>query len=185
MALRERLAEGAERKARMRKRHEAIEGRERKRALRSASNIILVIGLLFVLGGLITGFSTRSTLEPEYTKIVDLAEDELLLVEGDVITVAERRAQLDLIVRLAFGVYFLLAAIMLGLYFWSRRSPFPAILTALCVYLAVHALVAMVDPTTLFAGLPIKIVFIVALVMGVKVALRERTARLAQDAATS
>ena len=63
---------------------------------------------------------------------------------------------------------------MFGLYPWARRSAFPAMVTGLCVYLAVVALNGVLDPSTLTRGIIFKLVFIVAITAGIKPALEER-----------
>ena len=62
---------------------------------------------------------------------------------------------------LAAGIYFIL-----GL--WSRKQPFPAILSGLFVYIVIQVMGAIADPDTLYKGIPLKIVFISGFIYGYK-----------------
>jgi hypothetical protein len=67
-----------------------------------------------------------------------------------------------------------LAAMMVALHVWSRRSPLPALVTGLAIFVTVHAVNAVLDPKTLFMGLIIKVVAIVAFAQGIRAALELR-----------
>ncbi|MEW6249262.1 MAG: zinc ribbon domain-containing protein [Planctomycetota bacterium] len=69
---------------------------------------------------------------------------------------------------------FVIAAIFFGLYIWARRSPFPAALAGLVVYLTVHLLDAIADPTTLVRGLIVKIIIILILVRAISAGAKYR-----------
>lgn len=67
-----------------------------------------------------------------------------------------------------------LGVLMVGLFVWSRRAPFPALVTALAAFITVHAVSAVLDPKTLFMGILVKIIAIVALARGVRAAFEFR-----------
>ncbi|MBL9212372.1 MAG: hypothetical protein JNL92_18065 [Opitutaceae bacterium] len=70
-----------------------------------------------------------------------------------------------------------LAAIFFGLWVWGRQHPFPALLTALIVFVTFHLLDAVFDPLSLLRGILMKIVIIVGLSTALKkayVAKREK-----------
>jgi hypothetical protein len=70
-----------------------------------------------------------------------------------------------------------LALIFFGLWIWGRKSPFPALLTALVVFVSFHLLDAVLDPATLVQGIIMKIVVLSGLGTALKkayVAKRER-----------
>ena len=71
---------------------------------------------------------------------------------------------------------YFLAVVMLVLFFWGRRSPYPAIVTALCIYLVIMALNALVDPTTLIQGIIWKVFILGAFLNGIKSAKVTRDA---------
>lgn len=62
----------------------------------------------------------------------------------------------------------MLAVIFFGLWLWGRKSPFPALLTALIVFVTFHLLDAVLDPMTLFRGIIVKIMVLVGLSTAVK-----------------
>ena len=155
-------------------------GREESRRLKRASNWLLILALMFVVFGTIFGLHNRSQAEQARVQLAQFSDDQQLTVENHTYTVAELRKKIDREVYLLFGLNYFLAVVMLGLHVWSRRSPFPAMLTGLCVYLAVIALDAIVDPKTLFQGVLIKVIFIGAMIAGIKAALQERDRRRAE-----
>jgi 4-amino-4-deoxy-L-arabinose transferase-like glycosyltransferase len=70
-----------------------------------------------------------------------------------------------------------LAAVFFGLWLWGRRHPFPALLTALIVFVTFHLLDAVLDPLSLLRGIIMKVVIIVGLCTALKkayVAKREK-----------
>lgn len=56
-----------------------------------------------------------------------------------------------------------LAVIFFGLWLWGRKSPFPALLTALIVFVSFHLLDAVLDPMALLRGIIVKIVILAGL----------------------
>lgn len=61
----------------------------------------------------------------------------------------------------------ILAIIYLVLAYWSQKKPFAALLSALLLYLMVIAVNAIVDPTTLYKGILIKIIILSFLMKGI------------------
>ena len=100
---------------------------------------------------------------------------------GDFFTAGELRSEIDAEVLFVFVANYGLAVIMFGLVFWAARSPLPATVTGLCLYLAVHVLNAIFDPTTLFQGLIWKVVIISVFVGGIKAAVSEKAASHGED----
>ncbi|MEJ2691344.1 MAG: zinc ribbon domain-containing protein [Deltaproteobacteria bacterium] len=84
------------------------------------------------------------------------------------------KSTIDKEVILVFLTNYFLASIMFALFLWASRAPFPAMLTALCVYLAIMALNGILDPKTLFQGIIIKAIFVGALIAGIKASLVAR-----------
>lgn len=70
-----------------------------------------------------------------------------------------------------------LAGIFLGLWLWGRKSPFPALLTALIVYVSFHLLDAVLDPMSLFKGIIVKILILVGLSTALKKAYMDKRQR--------
>jgi hypothetical protein len=56
-----------------------------------------------------------------------------------------------------------LAAIFFGLWLWGRKSPFPALLTALIVFVSFHLLEAVLDPMSILRGIIMKAIILAGL----------------------
>lgn len=70
-----------------------------------------------------------------------------------------------------------LGAVFFGLWIWGRKSPFPALLTALIVFVTFHLLDAVLDPMALLRGILMKVVILVGLGTALKkayIAKREK-----------
>lgn len=70
-----------------------------------------------------------------------------------------------------------LAAVFFGLWLWSKKAPFAALLTTLIVFVTFHLVDAVIDPLSLLRGILIKIVILTGLITALKkayVAKRER-----------
>lgn len=67
-----------------------------------------------------------------------------------------------------------LAAVFFGLWLWGRKSPFPALLTALVVFVSFHLLDAVFDPMSLLRGIIMKIIILAGLGAAVKKAYLEK-----------
>lgn len=65
-------------------------------------------------------------------------------------------------------VVFSIVAAFFGLYVWARRNAYPALITGLCFYLAIHGLNAVFDPTSLFKGILLKVIVLVVLVGAIR-----------------
>lgn len=147
-----------------------------KQEIKKASKWILAISIMFVIFGTIFGFIQQSQADKAYVNLSKYEDSDVLneKINGKQYTVGELKAQIDKEVKITFFTNYLLAAIMFGLYIWSYRAPFPAMITALCIYLATIALNGIIDPKTLLQGIIIKIIFISALVAGIKASLVTR-----------
>jgi hypothetical protein len=69
-----------------------------------------------------------------------------------------------------------LAGFMVVLFLWSRRSPLPAMMTALAAYLALFILQVVLDPDSVLHGVVWKLAFVITLISGIAAAL-DRGAR--------
>ncbi|MCP5049191.1 MAG: zinc ribbon domain-containing protein [bacterium] len=70
--------------------------------------------------------------------------------------------------RLEIGLTFLVGFIYLSLYFWAKKNPFAASLTALLIYLTNLIVSVGINPANLGRGIFINILIIAALTKGVK-----------------
>ncbi|MHC4859791.1 MAG: zinc ribbon domain-containing protein [Planctomycetota bacterium] len=150
--------------------------RDRKAKVAKAAMWILILAILFAGFGTLFGFIAKGQADDALLILSEHSDDQLYMVEGEVHTVAEWREIVKAEPRLIFITNYVLAAVMLGTFFWARKRAFPAIVTALCVFLAVQVLSAVVEPATLAQGWLIKILAIGAFIGGLKAALAERVA---------
>lgn len=67
-----------------------------------------------------------------------------------------------------FGI----AALFYGLYFWARRSPLPAAIVGLILFITLHLVDAIADPTQLARGLIMKIIIVVMLVQAIQAGVK-------------
>lgn len=142
-----------------------------------ASKMLLVLSVLFVIGGTIFGFMNKSEADKARAQIAQLDPSQTLVVEGKTYTLPELLKEIDREVMMVFAINYFLAVVMFGLFLWSRKAALPAMVTGLCVYIAVIALSAAIEPKSLMQGVLIKIIAIVVLVSGIKAALQERDER--------
>jgi RNA polymerase subunit RPABC4/transcription elongation factor Spt4 len=153
----------------------ALEAR-RSDAVRKAVRWMIILGVLFIVFG--TSFGVKNASEAARAKDALASFDDGMVwpveVNGKSMTVGELRRRIDFELYSLFVVNYLLALAMFGLSFWARKSPFPAMMTALCLYLAVNVLNAIVEPASLAQGWLVKILFVAAMIGGLKAALAAR-----------
>lgn len=138
-----------------------------------------VVGVVCVTFIVAFGGGTLRDVDKALTHLASFAPDERVEVEGKEYVVAELRAQVERERVQGFAVPIGLGAVFFGLFVWARRAAVPALTTALLLFVTVHAVEAVIDPTTLPRGLFLKIFFLVGLVAGLKAALAQREAVLA------
>lgn len=149
---------------------------EEQKKINRAAKWILALSILFIIFGTIFGFMQKSEAEKAKNNLAQF-EDSFVIdepINGKKYTVGELKDKIDQEVLWVFLTNYFLAVVMFGLYRWAKKSPFPAIVTALCVYLAVIVLNAIIDPLTIVQGIIIKIIFISALIAGIKSSLATR-----------
>lgn len=144
--------------------------------VRGARQAVITLAGLFTFSGVVMYFITKSevdstllTLQP-FPGDMDYPE----LINGKSLTIAEVRAMIERESLQVLALNLVLGAIMVGLWFWSKRAALSAIIAALAVFVTVHVANALVDPASLVQGLFIKIIGTVVLVRGVRAALEAR-----------
>jgi hypothetical protein len=152
---------------------------EHTKKVRSARSTIGLLSVLFTLGAIVFFFLTKTQAEQALTQLGQAGDAEFLAqpVSG-MTTVGELRAALAREPWQVLGLNLFLAAVMLGLWFWSKRALVPAIITALGIYVTVMVASAVSDPKTIVQGLFLKLVVIAALGKGVQSALAARKLEL-------
>jgi len=68
----------------------------------------------------------------------------------------------DMVVNIVLAIVFLIFAA------WAEKNPFGAILTAFILYLTVQVVNAFVEPSTIFSGIILKVIFIGAFIKGIR-----------------
>jgi hypothetical protein len=63
-------------------------------------------------------------------------------------------------------------AIFVAIYIVARTKPLAACIAALCVFWGLHVVLAVFDPTSLFSGIIVKVLFTLALINGIRSASR-------------
>jgi hypothetical protein len=66
------------------------------------------------------------------------------------------------------GYIVLMGGGYIALGFWSKRKPYSALVTGLCIFIGSIALSVILQPSSFFSGLIFKIVVIVVLIMGLE-----------------
>lgn len=73
--------------------------------------------------------------------------------------------------KVAVASTFFLGLVFSGLFFWAKKNPFGASLTALIIYATSILVQAGIEPSTLVNGIIIKVIIVLALVRGVQAGL--------------
>ncbi|GEM_PF-5726935 len=148
---------------------------EQDEKVKSASKAILAVAILFIIGGSIMGMMAVNTANEALAHLSQFADDELLELENGVkILAGELRKQVKAEPTILFILNYMLSALYFVLFFWSKRSPFPAVVIALVVYCSVQVGNAIMDPTSLISGVVIKCIVIIVLGKGLSAALAQR-----------
>lgn len=124
-----------------------IQAEELARHARKASGALIVVGILQAVFG------------------------TFLVVMAGVIA-ARQDAEQDFSVGATAIVVYGIAVLFLGLGLWARRNPLPAAITGLVVFVTVHALDAVADPTALIRGIVVKVIIVLILIRAVSAGTR-------------
>ncbi|WP_375771482.1 hypothetical protein NR798_11435 [Archangium gephyra] len=151
------------------------ETEERGKKVREGAKWIGALAILFA----ISGFLMFALQQVETNKALEHLqqfqdEDVLQPIDGKVYTAGELRVAVEREPYQVLMVNLLVAGLMTALWVWAKRAPLPAIACAFALFLVVHLVSAMIDPTSIPKGMIIKILAIVALGKGLKAALEAR-----------
>lgn len=148
--------------------------RTRAGSTRSAGNWVLAIAILQLVFGVYFGMQHQKEADAALQELAAFADDMQLEIDGAMQTVAELRRDVERERLQAFVVPIGLGVVFFGLFLWARRSALPALCTALALYVTVHAVDALADPTQIGRGIVLKVLCIAALASGIKSALQQR-----------
>jgi hypothetical protein len=120
-------------------------------------------------------FVQQGQAEQALARLRDFADDDALQpIDGKSYSAGELRRAIEREPYLTLIAQLILAGLMAGLWLWARRAPLPAIGCALALFIVVQVGSALIDPTSLFKGLIVKIVALAALGAGLKASLAAR-----------
>lgn len=155
--------------------HAVRRARSADKSVGFARWILLVLALLAGISAAIPAWTGTEDLLRLRRAVATLGADTALPMEdgasrtvGQLLAEAEREALITNVVQFGF------AAVLFGLWFWSRRAPVPAIGTALGLYLLLLAGDAIADPSNLLSGVFLKAFLILGLLAGLVAARQQR-----------
>lgn len=155
---------------------EAIVGKQKVAGARGA---IMTLAVLFTIFGAIMFFVEKSTADKAMTNLTQFQDSDIYpeKVDGQQYTVGELKNQIVVEQWSVLILNLLLAAIMLGLWFWAKTAPLPAIIIASAVYGVVLVGNAIYEPQSIGKGWIMKFIIITMLFNGIKSALAARHAK--------
>jgi hypothetical protein len=68
-----------------------------------------------------------------------------------------------------------LAAVQTGLWYWAKTNLLAAAVTALAIFVTVHLASAIIEPSSIFQGIVIKVVFVMVLAQTIRTAMEARS----------
>jgi hypothetical protein len=158
-----------------------FQSHERGKRVREGAKWVGVLAILFAVSGLIMFAMQKVEADKALTHLSEFDDDqELAPINGKVYTAAELRRE---VVREPYQILVVnvIVAVLMGvLWLWARRAPLPAIACALALFLVVHVVSAVLDPTSIPKGILVKLLALAALYKGFKAALAARAAMQAR-----
>ena len=157
-----------------------LDGSERDARIGKARKWLVIVAVTTLLYGFIFYAINKDEVEKQIHQAeaqianVDPEVRDQLMKEQTGMTwdeaVAHDRGRVNLLLFVNIG----LAIVYMGMFFWAKRNPLAATVTALILFITVIALNAVDDPKTLAQGIILKIFFIGALAKAISAAQEER-----------
>lgn len=146
----------------------------------SATSTIKWLAVLYLVFGAIMYYVVQAQVAGSLQQLSGMAPEEVLApIDGVTYNAGQLRSLLEQEPRNVLIVNWILAAVMGGLAFWSRRAPLAAVIIALATFIVVNVGNALVNPATLAQGWILKLIVVVMLSRGISAALALRTAQAA------
>jgi hypothetical protein len=150
---------------------------DRGTEMRSASNWIGALAIIFAFSAGFAYFMATSETDKALAKLTRFEDDVLLQpINGKNYTAGELRQRVKKEPVQILVVNLVVAGLMGGLWFWARRAPLPAICCAFGLLVVLYAVSAALDPSSILKGIILKIVSIAVLYKGLRAALAARAA---------
>ena len=139
-----------------------IQSVELQKAVRKSVVTLWSLAILQFLAGVAFYFILKNTVDAD----VDPVEQERIIF-------------LTVSVIVGLGIIFAILAI------WARKSPLPASIVGLTLYVTVFAIDAMADPMALVKGWLIKIIILIALVNAIKAGVKHKRLQAVMNSNTN
>ena len=149
----EQLKAGVERREAVPRAGGEITDQHRKH-IRSARFAIMVVAIITIIVSIVMWYMLQ--------RDIDKASGNPLMLINEKIVAFQ---------KVAIASTFFVGLLFIGLFFWAKKNPFGASLTALIIYATSILVQAGMEPETLVKGIIIKIIIILALVRGVQAGL--------------
>jgi len=141
----------------------------RKKELKTAKGILIVVGVLTLLFNLGFVVMAESAVDSEIKKEIKALNQRGLV--ADPVAVEKIRQQSVRLTQLVNGAGALLGAVFIGLGFAVKTYPIPATVLGLVLYVAGIAIFGFINPASLFQGIIFKILVVVALAKSIQAAI--------------
>jgi hypothetical protein len=154
-----------------------FQAHERGKRVRQGSKWVGALAILFAVSAPVVFAMQKTQADKALANLSQFEDDEQLEpINGKSYTAGElRREVLREPNQLLIG-NLILAGLMGVLWIWARRSPLPAIACALALFVVVQVVSGVLDPSTIYKGIIIKVFALAALGKGLKAALAARAA---------
>jgi hypothetical protein len=150
---------------------------ERGKKVRQASRWIGVLAILFAVAGPLLFATQKMETDKALAHLSEFEDGEQLEpIHGKTYTAGELRKEVEREPYRVLIVSLILAGLMAVLWIWARREPLPAIGCALALFVVVQVVGGVIEPSSIYQGIFIKVLALAALGKGLKAALAARAA---------
>lgn len=145
----------------------------------STGPTVATAGSMTSAGRQLVGDDLRKTMKKAFTALMIVAVLQTFF--GPVLLMVQKskmeRENPDMVYTIepwAYAVVFGIALLFWVLALWARRNPLPAAITGLVVFVTLHVIEAVADPTSIVKGFLMKIIVVVMLVAAIKAGIQHR-----------
>ncbi len=147
----------------------------RLKELKTARNILVIVGLLWGAFGLFFFFNTHNEVEQLVRQQVqDLHARGMAEIPA---SVEQFRHRVTLFCQMIYGGQVVLGAVLIVLGALVRRHPVPTTVLGLVLYVGYVAIFGLLNPASLLSGLLFKIIVVVALAKSIQSAVAYQRSR--------
>jgi len=158
-----------------------FQAHERGKRVREGAKWVGALAILFAVSGLMLFANAQLDSEKALANLAPFQDDEQLQpINGKNYTAGELRQAVKREPYQVLVTCVILSVLMGVLWLWARRAPLPAIACALALFVVVQVVSAVLDPSSIYKGIIVKLLAVGALYKGFKAALAARAEALAQ-----